>query len=252
MKHVISLDSVKVACKNCSLSTLCLPIGLTPEDTERLEHIVKRNRPLQRNDHLFYKGTPLRSLYVVKTGSVKTYLPGEDGAEQVIGFHLPGEFIGLDAIQDERHNSSAKVLETSAVCELPFTLLTDLAQHIPSLQQQLLRLLSKEISEDNKMLALLGKKNAEERLAAFLLSLSCRFHRRGFSAADYYLSMSRHEIGSYLGLAVETVSRLFSRFQDDKLVDVDRKHIRLLDMERLKELAHDGNVEQPLSKGAAK
>jgi CRP/FNR family transcriptional regulator len=102
------------------------------------------------------------------------------------------------------------------------------------------------------MLALLGKKNAEERLAAFLLSLSYRFHRRGFSAADFYLSMSRHEIGSYLGLAVETVSRLFSRFQDDKLVDVDRKHIRLLDMERLKELAHDGNLDFPLPKGAAK
>lgn len=233
MNRVISIESIKVACKNCSLGSLCLPMGLTPADLEKLEKIIKRNRPLHRNDHLFRENDSFHSLFVVKTGTIKTYLPREDGGEQVLGFHLPGEIIGLDAIQDERHTCSAKVLETSAVCEFPFSQLEELAQAIPSLQRQLFRLLSKEIAEEGKMLTLLGKKNAEERLASFLVSLSLRFKRRGFSATDFYLSMSRNEIGNYLGLAVETVSRLFTRFQEEGMVRVDRKHIEVIDHDRL-------------------
>lgn len=237
MNRVVSIESIKVACKNCGLGALCLPMGLAPADVEKLEKIIKRNRPLHRNDHLFREGDLFQSLYVVKTGTIKTYLPREDGGEQVLGFHLPGEVIGLDAIQDEQHNCSAKVLETSAVCELPFNRLEELSQVIPSLQRQMFRLLSKEIAEESKMLTLLGKKNAEERLASFLVSLSSRLKRRGFSATDFYLSMSRNEIGNYLGLAVETVSRLFTRFQDDNVVRVDRKHIELIDFDRLEAIA---------------
>jgi CRP/FNR family transcriptional regulator len=211
-------------------------MGLAPEDVERLDAIVKRNRPLHRGDHLFRQDDSFHNLFVVKTGSVKTYAPSEDGGEQVLGFHLPGEIIGLDAILNNRHGCSAKVLETSAVCELPFDRLEDLAANVPSLQHQLYRLMSKEISEETHMLMLLGKKNAEERLAAFLLSLSNRFKRRGFSSTDFYLSMSRHEIGSYLGLAVETVSRLFTRFQDESLVRVERKHIQIINREGLESL----------------
>jgi CRP/FNR family transcriptional regulator len=235
-RKVISFENIKVACKNCSLATLCLPMGLTPDDVERLDAIVKRNRPLHRGDHLFRQDDGFHSLFVVKTGSVKTYAPSEDGGEQVLGFHLPGEIIGLDAISHNRHGCSAKVLETSAVCELPFERLEELAATVPSLQHQLFRLMSKEIGDETHMLMLLGKKNAEERLAAFLLSLSNRFKRRGFSAMDFYLSMSRHEIGSYLGLAVETVSRLFTRFQDEGLVRVERKHIQILDRDALEAL----------------
>ena len=232
-RKVISFENIKVACKNCSLGALCLPMGLTPEDVERLDGIVKRNRPLHRGDHLFRSGDHFRSLWVVKTGSVKTYTPSEDGGEQVLGFHLPGEVIGLDAIEREAHACSAKVLETSAICEIPFPRLEELSSTIPSLQHQMYRLLSKEIGQDTEMLMLLGKKNAEERLATFLLSLSNRFKKRGLSAMDFYLSMSRHEIGNYLGLAVETVSRLFTRFQDEGLLKVERKHVQLLDIERL-------------------
>lgn len=232
-RKVISLENLKVACKNCSLVTLCLPMGLEPEEVEKLDRIVRRNRPLHRGDHLFREGDRFTSLYVVKTGSVKTYAPSEDGGEQVLGFHLLGELIGLDAIAKNSHHCSAKVLETSAVCEIPFEDLEELSSSIPSLQHQIYRLLSSEIGHDEDMLTLLGKKNAEERLAAFLLSLSERFKRRGFSASDFYLSMSRHEIGNYLGLAVETVSRLFTRFLDKGLVKVERKHIQLLDIERL-------------------
>jgi CRP/FNR family transcriptional regulator len=208
-------------------------MGLTPDDVERLDDIVKRARPLHRGDFLFRNGQSFRSLYVVKTGSVKTYTPSEEGGEQVLGFHLPGEIIGLDAIDKEVHACSAKVLETSAICEVPFSRLEELSNRIPSLQHQMYRLLSKEISHDTELLLVLGKKSAEERLAAFLLSMSKRLRQRGLSPTDFYLSMSRHEIGNYLGLAVETVSRLFTRFQDEGLLKVDRKHVELIDMEAL-------------------
>lgn len=211
-------------------------MGLEPDDVEKLDEIVKRNRPLHRGDHLFRDGDRFHSLFVVKTGSVKTYAPSEDGGEQVLGFHLPGELIGLDAIENDMHNCSAKVLETSAVCEIPFDHLEELSSVVPSLQHQMFRLLSREIGHDENMLTLLGKRNAEERLAAFLISLSDRFKRRGFSASDFYLSMSRHEIGNYLGLAVETVSRLFTRFQEDGLLKVERKHIQLMDLDRLRQI----------------
>jgi CRP/FNR family transcriptional regulator len=205
-------------------------MGLTPEDVERLDGIVKRSRPLHRGDYLFRNGERFRSLFVVKTGSVKTYAPSPEGGEQVLGFHLPGEIIGLDAIEKEAHVCSARVLETSAICEVPFSRFEELSSSIPSLQHQMYRLLSKEISHDTEMLLLLGKKSAEERLAAFLLSMSKRLRKRGLSPTDFYLSMSRHEIGNYLGLAVETVSRLFTRFQDEGLLKVDRKHIQLRDL----------------------
>jgi CRP/FNR family transcriptional regulator len=244
-RKIISFEHIKVACKNCSLGTLCLPMGLAPEDVERLDTIVKRNRPLHRGDHLFRNGDKFRSLYVVKTGSVKTYTPSEDGGEQVLGFHLPGELIGLDAIERETHSCSAKILETSAICEIPFGRLEELSTSIPSLQHQMYRLLSKEIGQDTEMLMLLGKKNAEERLATFLLSLSNRFRKRGLSPTDFYLSMSRHEIGNYLGLAVETVSRLFTRFQDEGLLQVERKHVQLLDLARLEELVAGPNATHP-------
>jgi len=231
--EVISIETIRVACRNCSLGTLCLPLGLESQDVERLDDIVKRARPLHRGDFLFQNGERFRSLYVVKTGSVKTYAPSVEGAEQVLGFHLPGEIIGLDAIDKEVHACTAKVLETSAICEIPFARLEELSASIPSLQHQLYRLLSKEIGQDTEMLLLLGKKSADERLAVFLLSISKRLRKRGLCPTDFYLSMSRHEIGNYLGLAVETISRLFTRFQDEGLLKVDRKHVELLDLEAM-------------------
>lgn len=244
-RKVISFEHIKVACKNCSLGTLCLPVGLAADDVERLDHIIKRNRPLHRGDHLFRHGDRFRSLFVVKTGSVKTFSPSEDGGEQVLGFHLPGEIIGLDAIEREEHTCSAKVLETSAICEIPFARLEDLSSTLPSLQHQMYRLLSKEIGQDTEMLMLLGKKNAEERLATFLLSLSTRFKKRGLSATDFYLSMSRHEIGNYLGLAVETVSRLFTRFQEEGLLQVERKHVQLLSLSRIENIVAGPHARRP-------
>lgn len=232
-RNIITLESIKVACKNCSLATLCLPMALTPEDVNRLEKIVKRNRPLHRGDHLFYEGDAFESLRVVTTGSIMTYSSSDDGTIRTLGFHLPGELIGLDAIENSFHRCSAKALETALVCEIPFDQLERLSNEIPSLQHQVYRLLSREISHETGVLMLLGKKGADERLASFLMSLSERFKSRDFSATDFILSMSRYEIGNYLGLAVETISRLFTRFQEEGIMQVDRKHIQLLDLDRL-------------------
>jgi len=219
-------------------------MGLTPDDVERLDFIVRRNRPLHRGDLLFQGGDRFRSLYVVKTGSVKTFAHSPEGGEQVLGFHLPGEIIGLDAIDKNAHVCSAKILETSAVCEVPFNRFEELSLAIPSLQHQMFRLLSKEIAHETEMLLLLGKKSAEDRLACFLVSLSQRFRKRGLSPTDFYLSMSRHEIGNYLGLAVETVSRLFTRFHDEGLLKVDRKHILLTDLDALEAMVSRSPIEE--------
>ncbi|WP_455218588.1 fumarate/nitrate reduction transcriptional regulator Fnr [Kaarinaea lacus] len=229
-QKVVTLNNIKVACENCSLARLCLPMGLETSDVERLNEIVSRSKPHHRNDYLFREGEKLKGIYAVKTGSIKTYISREDGTEQVLGFHLPGEIIGLDAIETGVHGCTAKVLETTAVCLIPYEQLEKLSMEIPSLQHQMFRLMSREISNESNMLILLGKRNADERLATFLISLSNRYKQRGFSATEFNLSMSRNEIGNYLGLAVETVSRLFTRFQEEGILRVERKHIELIDL----------------------
>ncbi len=234
----IKIDQIKVACKDCNLFQLCLPVGIDAKELEELDSIIKRRRPVKRGEHLFRVGDPFQAIYAVRSGSIKTYTPTEDGHEQVTGFHLPGELLGLDAINLQHHPCAAKALETTSICEIPFDRLEELSMRLPSLQHQLLKILSKEILHDQSLLMLLGKKSAEERLAALLLSLSNRYLQRGFSPTDFYLSMSRNDIGNYLGLAVETVSRLFSRFQEEGLLSVQRKHVCITDLPRLREVAN--------------
>ncbi len=233
----IDISGIKVACRNCSLFQLCLPVGISEADLELLDNIIKRRRPVKRGEHLFQVGEPFQAIYAVRSGSIKTYAPTEDGHEQVTGFHLPGELLGLDAIITESHPCAAKALETTSLCEIPFEQLEALGNRIPGLQHQLLKIMSKEILHDHSLLMLLGKKSAEERLAALLMSLSNRYRARGFSPTEFNLSMSRNDIGNYLGLAVETVSRLFTRFQEERLLTVQRKHIRVLDLPHLRQIA---------------
>ncbi len=236
-KKVVDLHSVKVACKECSLHQLCLPRSIAGADLEKLDSIIERKRPLKRNEHLFQVGSAFNSIYVVRSGSLKTYSPTVDGQEQVTGFHLPGELLGLDAIGKGKHPCAAKALETTSVCEVPFEHLEGLTQELPTLQHQLLRLMSKEIFDDQELMLLLGKKTAEARLSAFLLSISLRFKQRGFSSTEFYLSMSRNDIANYLGLAVETVSRMFTRFQEDGLIKAERKHIVIKNREMMKKIS---------------
>lgn len=235
--NIIELSSARVACKDCGLFQLCLPVGISGADLELLDSIIKRRRPIKRGEHLFQVGDPFQAIYAVRSGSIKTYVPTEDGYEQVTGFHLPGELVGLDAIHADIHPCAAKALETTSLCEIPFERLEELSERIPTLRHQLLKIMSREILHEQSLLMLLGKKNAEERLASLLLSLSGRYQQRGFSATEFNLSMSRNDIGNYLGLVVETVSRLFTRFQDEGLLTVQRKHIRILDLNRLYAIA---------------
>lgn len=225
---IISLNPVKLACSDCGLYQLCLPVGIDPTELEQLDRIIKRRRPLKRGEHLFQVNTPFRSIYAVHSGSIKTYVPTEDGNEQITGFHLPGELLGLDAISTRQHPCAAKALETTSLCEIPYEKLTELAYVIPSLQNQLLRIMSQEILHDHSLLTLLGKRSAEERLAALLVSLSERYRQRGFSSTELTLSMSRNDIANYLGMVVETVSRLFTRFQEEGILRVDRKQVHIL------------------------
>ncbi len=233
LNKVIQLNQSRVACKDCNLFRLCLPVGIDAAQLEVLDSIIKRRQPLKRGEHLFQAGTSFQSIYAVRSGSLKSYSATEDGQEQVTGFHLPGELLGLDALHSGVHCCSAKALETTSLCEIPYNQLGALAEQMPGLQQQLLNIMSQELQHDQSLFRLLGRKSAEERLAALLLSLSERYQRRGFVATEFHLSMSRNDIANYLGLAVETVSRVFGRFQEEGLLSVQRKHIRILDMARL-------------------
>ncbi len=247
--RVIDLTNIRTACRECSLARLCLPMGLAPQDMDRLDAVMSRPRPLKRGEHLFRCGEDFRCLYAVRSGSLKVYTPCHDGTEQVLGFHLPGELVGLDAIEHERHVCSAKALETTTVCTMPYERLQELVGDIPSLHHHFMKLMSKELARDQAMLLLLGKGHAEERLATFLLSLSRRFRDRGFSESEFNLSMSRHDIGNYLGLAVETVSRMFSRLQEEGVLTVHRKNIQLHDLGRIRAMIHLPEPGSPMRAG---
>lgn len=234
---VVSISSIKAACKDCSLRELCLPLGLNDPDLSALDKVIKRRRTLKKGEMLYRFGDPLHALYAIRSGSLKTTGLIEDGRAQVTGFYLPGELLGMDAINADRHPCSAEALEASEVCDIPYAALEGLAQQIPSLQHQLLRIMSREIVRDESMLMMLGRMSAEERLASCLMSFSRRLARLGVTAVEFKLSMSRQDLGDYLGLALETVSRLLSRFQYDGLISVHGRQIALRDVDRLRAMS---------------
>lgn len=238
-KKVIPLSKIKIACESCSLHQLCLPLGLEGNDLDKLDSIIRRSHPLKKGATLFHQGADFQAVYAVRSGSLKTFTVADDGSEQITGFYLPGELVGLDAINDNIHPCTSKALETTSYCEIPFVQLESLSGELPSLRRQLLKIMSKEITHDANLLMLLGKKTAEERLASLLLSLSTRLKNRGFSETEFNLSMSRNDIANYLGLAVETISRLFTRFQEQKLIQVEGKFIHILELDKLKNMVSD-------------
>jgi CRP/FNR family transcriptional regulator len=229
-------------CKDCSLATLCLPLSLNLEDMDALDEIVKRGRPLKKGEFLFRQGDAFDSVFAVRSGALKTFTLSDGGAEQITGFHLPSELVGLSGMDTELYPVSAQALETTSVCEIPFERLDELSVQLPQLRRQLMRVMSREIRDDQQMMLLLSKKTADERIATFLVNLSARFRARGFSASQFRLAMSRNEIGNYLGLAVETVSRVFTRFQQNKLLEADGKEVHILDPIELCALA-GGNLD---------
>ncbi|WP_439862137.1 fumarate/nitrate reduction transcriptional regulator Fnr [Pseudomonas sp. MBLB4136] len=229
-------------CKDCSLAPLCLPLSLDLEDLDALDEIVKRGRPLKKGEFLFRQGDAFDSVFAVRSGALKTFSLSNGGEEQITGFHLPSELVGLSGMDTGSFPVSAQALETTSVCEIPFERLDELAAQLPQLRRQLMRVMSREIREDQQMMLLLSKKTADERIASFLVNLSARFRARGFSAQQFRLAMSRNEIGNYLGLAVETVSRVFTRFQRNRLLEADGKEVHILDPVELCALA-GGNLD---------
>jgi CRP/FNR family transcriptional regulator, anaerobic regulatory protein len=222
------------ACSSCTLAQLCLPTGLGHDDLESMDDLVTRSVPMHEGEHLFRVGDAFDTVFAVRSGSFKTYTVDSEGREHVLGFHLPGELMGLKAIYPKRHFANAMALDTSTVCMLPFNDLNTLSHKISGLQDQMVRLMSKDLAE---AVTLAGDFTAEERLAAFLMGLSRRYIERGFSAQEFNLTMSRRDIANYLRLAPETVSRVFARFEKDDLIAVDRRTIRLLDAAKLHAMA---------------
>lgn len=215
-----------VSCHDCTFKRFCLPAYLDEAQTARLESIVKRNRPLHKGDHLFRAGEAMQQIYALRSGALKTYLLNQDGAEQITGFVLPGELIGLDAFGSSLFPSYAMALQTSQVCSIALTELEALADTIPPLRKQLFNTLSRELHLEQEHLSH-NRASAEQRLSLFLLNLSARYSRRGLSALKFILPMSRGEIANYLGLTTETVSRLFTRFRLQGLLAVQGREIQL-------------------------
>ena len=234
----IRAEALKVACSSCNLRELCLPVGLAPDDMERLDTLVETRRALKRGDALYSAGEAFKSLFAVRTGYFKTRVSAEDGRDQVTGFQMAGELLGFDGIGSERHTCDAIALEDSQVCVIPFAQLESLTREFGDLQRQLHKVMSREIVREHGVMLLLGSMRAEERLAAFLLNLTQRLQARGFSPTSLVLRMTREEIGSYLGLKLETVSRAFSKFQDDGVLEVRQRQLRVRDERALRRLVN--------------
>ena len=223
-----TIAQCKTTCSTCNLRELCRPCcGLTRSEMNLAERLVFSRSRLRRGDCLYRAGDRFTSLYAVRNGFFKSIALLDNGRDQVTGFSMTGEVLGMDGIGPERHTCSTIALEDSDVCAIPFASLQQLAQEIPSLQRHFYKMMSREIEREHGVMLQLGSMNAEERLAMFLLNLSQRFAARGHSASEFNLRMTREEIGSYLGLKLETVSRTFSRFQDEKLIGVQQKFIRI-------------------------
>ena len=224
------------------LGHVCVPVGMAAAEVEKLDELVKERVRLEKGKTLYSLDHPLDAVYGVRFGSLKTQLEDATGQIQITGFHLPSELVGLSGMDSEAYPVSAMALETTSVCEIPFERLDELSVQLPQLRRQLMRIMSREIRDDQQMMLLLSKKTADERIATFLVNLSARFRARGFSANQFRLAMSRNEIGNYLGLAVETVSRVFTRFQQNKLLEAEGKEVHILDPIELCALA-GGNLE---------
>ncbi len=237
LEQKINFKSLKASCKNCSLVELCLPRGLNSNDLDTLDAVIQQRKLVRKGETIFRQGEKSGCIFTVRSGSVKIFTTAKNGEEQILGFHLPGELLGLDGLDNQIHSCSGVALDTSTICKLPIDDLNVLCVKIPGLQQQLLSLISDEITKDHTMLLLLARRNAEQKLATFFINLSNRFKARGYSADEFDLTMSRYDIGNYLGLADETVSRLISKFRDRKFMDANRKKIKIINHDSLCKIA---------------
>ena len=231
-------QTFKVACSNCNLRELCMPVDLSPADLERIDTLVGTRRKISRGESLYHNGEAFDSLFAIRTGFFKTSVTLEDGREQVTGFQMAGEIMGLDGIVRDHHTCDAVALENAEVCVMPFEKIEELSREVNALQHHVHKIMSREIVREHGVMMMLGSMRAEERLAAFLLNLTTRLHARGFSRSELVLRMTREEIGSYLGLKIETVSRTFSKLVEDGVLEVKQKNLRILQPETLRDLVN--------------
>ena len=232
--HLPPAAAHSVACSNCNLRELCMPVGLSDAEMARIDQLIATRRKVKRKTALFRSGEKFHALYAIRTGVFKTCVTAEDGRDQVTGFQMAGEIVGLDGIVNDLHTCDAVALEDSEVCVLPFDRIGELSREVGALQHHLHRVMSREIVREHGVMLLLGTMRAEERVAAFLLNLVQRLEARGFSRSELVLRMTRQEIGSYLGLKLETVSRTFSRFAQEGMLDVYQRQVKIVDVERLR------------------
>ena len=240
--NILDLNQLRRSCGSCALRELCLPAGIDRDDLERLDSVVRDNRTLDQGSLLYRDGDGFHALYVVRSGSLKTFVLNEAGEPQILGFHLPGEIIGFDALATDRHVSYAEVLEASTLCELPYTRLQQLTLDVPALHRQLMRMISREVIEEHRHTMMMGRQQAQEQLAIFLKNLTDRYQRLQDNGSRLTLPMSRSDIANYLGLAVETVSRLFSRMKEMGVLAVERKSVRILRPDLLADLGRSDSV----------
>ena len=233
----LNVTALKASCANCSMHQLCLPMGLDDGELNRLDQIIGLRRRIARDERLYQMDEPFRNLYAIRFGHFKTYQVNAGGEQQITGFQMAGELLGMDAISGDRHHCDAVALEDSEVCEIPFTRLEDLFGQVPTLLRHFHRIMSLEITREQNVMLLLGNMRAEQRFAVFLTNLSSRYAARGYSPTSFQLRMSREDIGNYLGLTIESISRLLSRFKKQGWLKVDKREVTLLDPAMLKAMA---------------
>lgn len=232
------VHDLDVSCKACSLIDLCVSSGLDDAELAKLDEVIETKAQYEAAEYLYHAGDEVEGIFAVRSGMVKTFISNENGAEQITGFYLPGELVGLDGLGSEHHACNAVALGTTTVCRLRSAQFDWAVENIPGMRNQLFRMIGTEFNHEQKMLLALGQMKADERLATFLLSLSERFKRRGFSSLEFFLSMPRHDLANYLGLAPETLSRVFSKMQDNGILHVEGRNVRILDMQQIIKLAH--------------
>jgi len=243
----LNVSALKASCSGCSMHQLCLPMGLDDTEIGRLDRIIGRRRRIAKDEPLYQMDQPFRNLYAIRFGHFKTYQINPAGEQQITGFQMAGELLGMDAISAERHHCDAVALEDSEVCDIPFSRLEELFGEVPTLLRHFHRIMSQEITREQNVMLLLGNMRAEQRFAVFLVNLSARYAARGYSANSFQLRMSREDIGNYLGLTIESISRLLSRFKKQGWIKVDKRELILLDPPRLKAIAAGTELCSPMS-----
>jgi CRP/FNR family transcriptional regulator, anaerobic regulatory protein len=235
----ITISSLTSSCADCSMHELCLPATVSDEELDRLETIMSKRTRVERGEGLYRAGDVFTSLYAVRLGHFKTVYSEGPATKQITGFQMSGEILGMEGIGQTRHKCSAIALEDSEVCEIPYSRLETLLSEMPSLQAHFHRMMSREIEREHQVMLLLGSMSADQRVAAFLLNLSKRYEARGFSSSHFVLRMTREDIGNYLGLTIESVSRVFSRFKKNDWIEGSPRDVKLLDRKALEDLCNN-------------